>query len=508
MKKIFMYPAIFLLLAGTLTFAGCEKKSEGQREAASPETEANIVSSPALAVTDTPEPSIEPEQKIEKAMKVCDLSKCLGEYSVVRAELTAGEKRSAELGKMPGRKNVSYVEVKRNRIPKEEMENYKVGKVNFFSTPEQCDKALGTPKAKTGEERRYSYKSDYEICLSFSKKGKMKEMGIYKDSREQAKKTYQVGDFTMMACRVIKYNKDYQKEEEVSLPEDTIAVAYHAFAVDKKRFTEPWTARDYKQQKDEWKKLTLCIPKDVYLEPGAFGNLGPAEITFEPGRTEIEPSAFMYVSNYRFWENASTIRLPDTVKVIRESSFCQFYNESAEIILNDGLEEIEERALQGANCDLPDSVKKIGKAALDNWHPVHEFSLPENLQEIGDNAIYICAEVGANIKEPIYLSRSVGKIGINPITYETLLEDTCGVKVDSKNKWFKNDDNGWLYSKDGKTLYFAFCTEEKMILPEGLEKIQCRLQLADHETEWQEIVFPESITRQEYEEFLQSEPEI
>ena len=499
MKKIFAgIITVFFLAAAFIT--ACTQKEQLTSPSVAEE---NTTTSSALTATVTPEPTEEPEHKSIKAMKTCDLPECLREYFAVRAELTAGEKRAAELGKIPGEKAVSYVEVKRNRIPEDDIEKYKIGKVNFLSSPQECDKILGTPKVKTEKERRYPYQSDYEICLSFSGAGKMKEMGIYKDSREQAKKTYQAGDFTMMACRVIKYNKDYQQEEEVSLPEDTVAVAYHAFAIDKKRYVEPETARDYKRQKSEWQKMTLCIPKDVYLEPEAFAHLGPVDMTFEPGRREIEPSAFMYALSYRFWGQTSKIQLPDTVKILRESAFYQIgYNVNAELIINNGLEEIRDYALREVRCDLPDSVRKLGEGALSDWHPVHEFSLPENLQEIGDNAIDICAEVGEEIKEPIYIPRSVRKIGINPITYEELRKNTCGVKVDPKNKKFKSDDRGWLYSKDGKTLYFAFCTEEKMVLPEGLKKIQCRLQLADHETEWQKIIFPKSITKKEYNDFL------
>lgn len=194
--------------------------------------EENATTSSALTATVTLEPSEEPEHKSIKAIKVCDLPECLREYSIVRAELTAGEKRAAELGKIPGEKAVSYVEVKRDSVPENELKKYKIGKVNFLSSPEQCDKILGTPKVKTKKARRYSYQSAYEICLSFSGKGKMKEMGIYKDSREVAKKIY------------------------------------HAFAIDKKRYVEPETARYYKRQKNEWQKIVFpkSITKKEYNE--------------------------------------------------------------------------------------------------------------------------------------------------------------------------------------------------------------------------------------------------
>lgn len=498
MKKTFAWTLIILCLLTIIYFAIRIHK----RQVTSPSVvEENVVSSSALTVTATPESTQEPEHKRIKPMKICDLRNCLRDYFTVRAELTTGEKRAVELGKIPGGKKISYVEVKKNRIPENELRKYKIGKVNFLSSLEQCDNVLGIPEKKSKLERRYRYKSDYEICLAFSKKGKITKMGIYKGSREQAKKTYQVGDFTMMACRLIKYNKDYQQEEKVTFPEDTIAVAYHAFAVDKKRYTEPKTARDFGKVHSGWKKMTLCIPKDVYLEPEAFAFLGPVDITFEPGRTEIEPGAFMYAGSYPYWGCTSMVRLPDSVKVLKKFALYQVYNKNMEFILNNGLEEIEDFALQGAKCDLPDTIKRVGKSALYDWHPIHKFSLPENLEELGNNAIYITSDVGEKIKEPIYIPRSVKKVGINPICYEELLKRTCGVKVDSQNKSFKSDENGWLYSKDGKILYFAFCTEEKMILPKGLEKIKCRLQLADHETTWQKVIFPKTITKKEYNEF-------
>lgn len=454
-----------------------------------------------------PKTSVESASPVSeaKAVKVCDLLQCMGKYDDVRSSLTAGGKRAPQLGKIPGGENVSYIEVEKRYVPGEDRGKYIIsgeglsGKISFSSTEKQCDAIMGAPRETTDTERLYSLPSGYEVCLTFSQKGKIKKMGVYRESREKAKQAYQAGDFTMMACRIIKYNGDYQREETVAFPDDAIAVARDAFAINQKRYREPVSARDYKQQKEEWKKMTLCVPKDIYLEPDAFRHLGPVEITFEPGRTEIEPEAFRHALSISFWGQNSSIRLPDTVKVIGDWAFEQSPNQNSEIVLNDGLEEIGCGALQDVKSNLPDTVKEIGKYALDGWEPSDgEYSLPENLEKIGDNAIFVDTEMVEKLKEPILIPRHVKKIGKNPITFERLTEK-CGVRVAPENKDFKSDKNGWLYSKDGKTLYVAFGMKQKVIVPDTVKKIRCRIQLASEEDDWQEIIFPEEKLKKAYE---------
>lgn len=51
--------------------------------------------------------------------------------------------------------------------------------------------------------------------------------------------------------------------------------------------------------------------------------------------------------------------------------------------------------------------------------------------------------------------------------------DVQGFDVDEKNQHYKSDANGWLYSKDGKTLYYAYRSgsENNLVIPKRVKKI-------------------------------------
>ena len=421
------------------------------------------------------------EKELPKKTQTFDLKKCIGDYYKVRKSIYSKTNDSKlDFGKEPGSTRLSYIEVNNSgRVTETQM-----GDVNFFSTKEECDKAFGTPIRTTEENRVYKFDDDYEIQITFAGESICK-MGIYLGNKETATQEYRVGKFTMRGCQIIKYNEGYKKAGKVNLPKDVVAFEIDSFSATKRN-----TGGGYKVQ-----KIKLQIPSQVYIEPFAFRQMGHAEITFEEGRREIEKGAFRDIGykNYKV-----KILLPSSVKKLNEFAFANSVNsDGITIVFSDGLEIIESNAMEGMKIDLPSSVRILEASALGGWMPKGEFGLPEGVEEIGDN----CFDF-EEAEEPFKIPSTVKKIGIDAFSFGEGVK-VPKVKVDPRNPYFKSDENGWLFSKDGKTLYYAWADSDYVELPKGLEYIAC-----DFESypEVGEIVidYPNSFKKDLYKEYWEN----
>ena len=411
------------------------------------------------SITPTPITTIDISQsdlsleKQKDKMQVCDLTKCLGNYFSVRDKLNLENLTWLDIGKELGESRVSYLHVATKDYDKKSNQ-YCIGDITFASSKKECDKFLGDAKEETAGRKVYRYKEDYEIEIEF-KGNKIKEMGIYLHNKKQAMKTYEIGDFVMQGCKIVKYKNAYESEEKVVLPSDTVAIKSDAFEIERNP--------DF-----EAKKLQIHIPKEVYLEPYSFSGLGPIEVTFEEGRTKIEKGSFANACDKGKYD--INVTLPTSVKTISAEAFYNMETgEWLNLWMQEGVEVIEREALVGIKCDLPTTIRTLEKKALQHWMPETNFGLPEGVEEIGDECFYFDIA-----REKFKIPASVKKIGINPFSYYEA-HCTPGVEVDSSNPYFKSDENGWLFSKDGKELYLAWAYEGELIIPEGVEYIKCDL---------------------------------
>ncbi len=274
-----------------------------------------------------------------------------------------------------------------------------------------------------------------------------------------------------------------KNDVHINLPANIKKIKRYAFSISKKKA----------EYASNYTPIAVEIPQNVKIQKQAFKNMGPASITFEEGRTSIGKNVFENCGEYG---SNITITLPKSIKKIAPYAFSQLYSPNLKLELNEGLEEIEDYALVGTTCNLPATVKKLGKGALQFWCPLNNNCLPKQLEMIGDECFYFTS--GNEPKKPLQIPATVKSIGENSIQYETISTNTCGVIVDKRNPYYKSDSNGWLYSKDGTILYHAYCKSKKMILPKNVKEIRCELQLADHEEQWQKIVFPNKKLENEY----------
>jgi len=429
----------------------------------------------------------EEEEKVE----ICDLSLCLGNCEEVYQSVYQNDMRLIEIGKEQGTDRVSYVDVsfataweKNNPL---EVKQYQIGEINYLSTKEDCDRVFGKSIRQTDTGWEYSYQDGYVVQIDFEDT-QMTRMGIYLGSKEEAMKEYTEGNFILRGCRIVDGTKCYEKGSAVKWPKDVISIAPHAFRL---------------QGKINKKKVKLEVPKNVYLEPEAFTELGYADVIFEKGRKKIERYSF---SNAGI-KNDVTITVPSSVKIIEDGAFEQWYSllegkkpSNMPVYLSEGVEEIGDSALLGVCCDLPSTVKVLGNWTLTSWVPRNgKYELPENLEEIGSDCFEI---IEKNPK--LHIPASLKKIGTNAFIY-TPNKKQPRITVDSKNKYFKTGKGGWLYSKDGKELYFACGTEKEVKIPEGVEYICCDLNsIADAEgysivTEWE---MPKSLKENRYKKYF------
>lgn len=284
------------------------------------------------------------------------------------------------------------------------------------------------------------------------------------------------------------YWQESTKESEddkvipLTIPPEVKVIAKKAFKIEAKNYDKKYVP------------IRLEIPKSVKLEPCAFEAIGPADITFEEGRTVIEKRSFYQCGIYK---NQITITLPKSVRELEESAFNQeFFEETFSLKLNSGLRVVGKCALWATSCDLPDSICKLEESALWYWRPEHGYKLPEKLEEIGDECFFV--EIGCKPRKSIRIPANVKKIGKNIIQYEDLAMGAFGVQVEQKNAYFKSDEKGWLYSKDGSVLYYAYSGEKKVVIPKTVKKIRCQLQLEEHVERWQKVIFPNEKLEKSY----------
>lgn len=160
----------------------------------------------------------------------------------------------------------------------------------------------------------------------------------------------------------------------------------------------------------------------------------------------------------------SSIEIGKDVKLHKNA----FYEENGtkKVYLNNNLERIEKNGLYGAAySDLPDSIKYLGSNSL-GYASKQITKLPENLEYIGEHCLTL---YGGKIK----VSSHVKKMAVNAIVWECTNSDVQGYEVDKNNLYYKSDSNGWLYSKDGKKLFYAYRlpSENNVVIPKGVEKV-------------------------------------
>ena len=278
-----------------------------------------------------------------------------------------------------------------------------------------------------------------------------------KSKKEQKKTTEKVclpssDMFEIKDGVLVRYNGGYEKAYRIVLPETVKEIGSKAFSL----------TNQEKKKVFGFKVSSIEIPPDVKLQENAFYGTGPLKVELSDGRTKVEKRAFSEMGKYG---GESEISLGNSIETIEEYAFYE-ENGTKRVNLNASLERIEKYGLYGAlHSNLPESVRYLGDCSL-GYTKEQITKLPENLEYIGERCITL---YNGKIKIPPH----VNKIAINAIVWDCTNIDVQGFDVDEKNQHYKSDANGWLYSKDGKTLYYAYrlASENNLVIPKKVKKI-------------------------------------
>lgn len=251
---------------------------------------------------------------------------------------------------------------------------------------------------------------------------------------------------------LLRYKGGYQKETKIVLPKSVKAIGGNAFSLNKKE----------KKVVTGLKVSYLDIPGNVKLKKNAFTGTGPLKVNLLEGRKKVEKSAFRDMGKYGC---ESEITLADSIQIIGEYALC--VDGGVVVNLSNKLQRVEKFGLNGASIrSLPDSLKYLGEEALGyQGRAVHK--MPGHLEELGTSCIRLYGD-------RIHIPASVRHIALNAVVWEECNNaDVQGYDVDPGNPYYKSDENGWLYSKDGKILYYAYRlkSEDDIVIPQGVEKV-------------------------------------
>lgn len=291
-----------------------------------------------------------------------------------------------------------------------------------------------------------SKKETFSTPISTTKEITRERISNKKISKLKGKALFKIKNGTL-----IKYLGGYEKEAEIVLPKSVKRIGKRAFAVDKK---------SGKQNKT----LHIKIGKNVKLSECSFEKCSSMKIEFEEGREVVEKQAFMWgPSPYATVE----VTLPSSVKVIQERAFYSETGDSGilQVQLVEGLERIEDEALAGVKVTkIPDTVRYIGNGAIGEVEKVENI-LPSHLEHLGE---YSMKCYGGKIKIP----SSVKNISVNAVEWIDCQGEEYGYDVAKDNPYYKSDEKGWLYSKDGTKLFFAYMLgTDEVVVPKGVKYV-------------------------------------
>lgn len=287
-----------------------------------------------------------------------------------------------------------------------------------------------------------------ETCLVSMESQKMSQ----KPQEEQKIATSTEDMFEVKDGVLLRYKGGYQKKTKIVLPKNVKAIGKNAFSLNKKEREFPGFL----------KVSYLDVPGNIKLKEYAFTGAGPLKVNLLEGRKRVEKSAFRDMGKFGC---ESEVTLADSIRIIDEYAFCDSY--VIVVNLNNNLQRVEKFGLDGASIrSLPDSLKYLGEEALGRQSKAVR-KMPGHLEELGSSCIRLYGD-------RIHIPASVRHIALNAVVWEECNNaDVQGYDVDPGNPYYKSDENGWLYSKDGKILYYAYrlVSERDIVIPKGVEKV-------------------------------------
>lgn len=205
--------------------------------------------------------------------------------------------------------------------------------------------------------------------------------------------------------------------------------------------------------------------------------------TVKPGTTVIAAWAF---SNTEL----TAVTIPGSVKAIQQYAFIACHSLKS-VSLGNGIERIEEGAF--SNCDslesmhIPDSVNYIGDGAFESCLILAEINIPDGITRIEGGMFYCCTALkSVEIPDGVTCIESYALWNLEienlhiPASVEEIERCAIGdcrqlekITVSPESKYYANDRNGVLFTKDMRTLVKApyGSTFTEYTVPDGVYEL-------------------------------------
>lgn len=165
------------------------------------------------------------------------------------------------------------------------------------------------------------------------------------------------------------------------------------------------------------KDYVLYIPKNIE-------SIGANCFERATGFNQVNFTANLkYINDYAFYDTPITeLDIPGTVKIISTRAF-SLCDRLKRVRLNEGVQELESTCFSGCemlhDISLPDSLETIGEKVINGWN-IEIINIPKNITYIGKNNFMFCD----NLKE-VYFDMTFDEF--NSIIMNALIPE--GIKV-------------------------------------------------------------------------------
>lgn len=266
---------------------------------------------------------------------------------------------------------------------------------------------------------------------------------------------------------------------------------------------------DYKQTAKRFTAMLLCVlliltvaPMTVFAENtsgvkkrGSCGD-NVSYVFYNDGEMVIsgEGPCSRFIND--FWDiqyQLKKVTVEEGVTTIPEFTYSSLLTE---VSLPSTMTEIASSAFGWTSLqkiNIPDSVKKIGRAAFIYCDKLTEITLPDGLETIENQAFY-----GCNSLKSINIPKSVATIGER--TFHICYSMT-EIDVDENNPNFASDEYGALYNKDKTVLlqYPGGSEASEYVMPDTVTRV---LPSSFESSKFEHIVFSDKITTIENRTFM------
>ena len=208
--------------------------------------------------------------------------------------------------------------------------------------------------------------------------------------------------------------------------------------------------------------------EDIVLPDGLLAIGNAAFLTCGNLRDVTLPESLRYIgeSAFELCRSLESITLPSGLKAmggnpLADSGIKQVVSRSPHFRVVDGWLMQDDTAVarltDRRQCWIPGETKKIGDEAFSGTNHVHELSLPEGLEEIGNNAFHGCD------LQSLTIPSSVRKMGNNPFSFATIR------RLEVQGPHFTFND-GFLLSDEGKLVAYMGSAAE-VVVPDTVTEI-------------------------------------